>query len=226
MLDSGNDKKDHLGGGNNTSSHVDKNLAKDKKQKAQMNAVWKRIEKKAKAKERKEAGKNPEKRAAAKRDLAFRIILPIFIIENVALLVLLVTVLLGFVAIGAKQPAAKTANIYNVCGSDIVTEYNQIYLQPDADDYSEKLQSLVDKVSDDANFTDDATCQYIAFESYLANDDYSSAKKALDNFVRLNEQGVNPSNSLSGTMSTENMKEYYEQASSIHESGETPLGVG
>ena len=119
---------------------------------AQMNAVWQRIEKKARSQGR--------KKKLDREKLAFRVILPIFIIESIVLVVLVVMVGLGFVGFSGKAPSAKTVSVYNVCGQDIVDEYNSLITIEDSDEYSNKLIELGNEVAKRSNANDDATCQY------------------------------------------------------------------
>ena len=90
----------------------------DLNRQAQMNAVWQRIEKKARSQGR--------KKKLDREKLAFRVILPIFIIESIMLVALAAMVGLGFVGFSGKAPSAKTVSVYNVCDQDIVDEYNNI----------------------------------------------------------------------------------------------------
>ena len=67
---------------------------------------------------------------------------------------------LGFVGFSGKAPSARTVSVYNVCGQDIVDEYNSLITIEDSDEYSNKLIELGNEVAKRSNADDDATCQY------------------------------------------------------------------
>ena len=188
---------------------------------AQMNAVWQRIEKKARS--------QSKKKKLDREKLAFRIILPIFIIESIALVVLVVMVGLGFVGFSGKAPSARTVSVYNVCGQDIVDEYNNIVTSDAIDSsYYDKLNQIREKVDSLEHSDDDATCQYVIIRSSVANSDVDAAGNAFDKYQSLAEKGVYPNPNLMGQTSVESLRI---QVDSLREDVETssevePNGVG
>ena len=185
---------------------------------AQMNAVWQRIEKKARSQGR--------KKKLDREKLAFRVILPIFIIESIVLVALVVMVGLGFVGFSGKAPSAKTVSVYNVCGQDIVDEYNSLITIEDSDEYSNKLIELGDKVAKRSNANDDATCQYVIMQSSLQQHDGEKAKNAVDRLNHLASQGVYPNNNIYGLMTSSEIDSMASYIDEMEQNNWVSGGVG
>ena len=185
---------------------------------AQMNAVWQRIEKKARSQGR--------KKKLDREKLAFRVILPIFIIESIVLVALVVMVGLGFVGFSGKAPSAKTVSVYNVCGQDIVDEYNSLITIEDSDEYSNKLIGLGDKVAKRSNANDDATCQYVIMQSSLQQHDGEKAKNAVDRLNHLASQGVYPNNNIYGLMTSSEIDSMASYIDEMEQNNWVSGGVG
>ena len=185
---------------------------------AQMNAVWQRIEKKARSQGR--------KKKLDREKLAFRVILPIFIIESIVLVALVVMVGLGFVGFSGKAPSAKTVSVYNVCGQDIVDEYNSLITTEDSDEYSNKLIELGDKVAKRSNANDDATCQYVIMQSSLQQHDGEKAKNAVDRLNHLASQGVYPNNNIYGLMTSSEIDSMASYIDEMEQNNWVSGGVG
>lgn len=179
--------------------------AVDADKQAQMNAVWQRIEKKSGG-----ATKKP-------KNLAFKIILPIFILENIGLAVLAVLLLIGTIGFSTKAPEAKTVSVYNVCGRDMVDEYNQIYSGYDigSEDYNTKLSDLASRAAAQKHSSDDATCQYIILEDALNKQNVGDARSAVDRMSLLAEDGVYPSNEIVGMWTLDNLEQYVKSIEDI-----------
>lgn len=159
---------------------------------AQMNTVWQRIEKKARSQSR--------KKKLDREMLAFRVILPIFILENVALVVLFIMICFGLVGFSGKAREAKTVSVYNVCGQDIVDEYNDILQNyaSGSDDYTMRMDTLIDKIESTEYASNDATCQYIVLHNAIANVDETKADDSLELLEDLSAKGVYPNTSILG----------------------------
>lgn len=168
---------------------------------AQMNAVWQRIEKKARS--------QGKKKKLDREKLAFRVILPIFIIESIALVALVVMVGLGFVGFSGKTREAKTVSVYNVCGQGIVDEYNDILQNyaSGSDDYTTRMGDLIDKIESTRYASNDATCQYIILHDAIANVDEAKAEDSLGLLEDLSAKGVYPNTSLLGIYPLEILRE-------------------
>ena len=185
---------------------------------AQMNAVWQRIEKKARSQGR--------KKKLDREKLAFRVILPIFIIESIVLVVLVVMVGLGFVGFSGKAPSAKTVSVYNVCGQDIVDEYNSLITIEDSDEYSNKLIELGNEVAKRSNADDDATCQYVIMQSSLQQHDGEKARSAVDRLNHLASQGVYPNNNIYGLMTSSEIDSMASYIDEMEQNNWVSGGVG
>lgn len=185
---------------------------------AQMNAVWQRIEKKARSQGR--------KKKLDREKLAFRVILPIFIIESMVLVVLAVMVGLGFVGFSGKAPSAKTVSVYNVCGQDIVDEYNSLITIEDSDEYSNKLIELGNEVAKRSNADDDATCQYVIMQSSLQQHDGEKARNAVDRLNHLASQGVYPNNNIYGLMTSSEIDSMASYIDEMEQNNWVSGGVG
>lgn len=185
---------------------------------AQMNAVWQRIEKKARS--------QGKKKKLDREKLAFRVILPIFIIESVVLVVLVVMVGLGFVGFSGKAPSAKTVSVYNVCGQDIVDEYNSLITIEDSDEYSNKLIELGNEVAKRSNADDDATCQYVIMQSSLQQHDGEKARNAVDRLNHLASQGVYPNNNIYGLMTSSEIDSMVSYIDEMEQNNWVSGGVG
>lgn len=185
---------------------------------AQMNAVWQRIEKKARS--------QGKKKKLDREKLAFRVILPIFIIESMVLVVLVVMVGLGFVGFSGKAPSAKTVSVYNVCGQDIVDEYNSLITIEDSDEYSNKLIELGDEVAKRSNADDDATCQYVIMQSSLQQHDGEKARNAVDRLNHLASQGVYPNNNIYGLMTSSEIDSMASYIDEMEQNNWVSGGVG
>lgn len=185
---------------------------------AQMNAVWQRIEKKARS--------QGKKKKLDREKLAFRVILPIFIIESMVLVVLVVMVGLGFVGFSGKAPSAKTVSVYNVCGQDIVDEYNSLITIEDSDEYSNKLIELGNEVAKRSNADDDATCQYVIMQSSLQQHDGEKARNAVDRLNHLASQGVYPNNNIYGLMTSSEIDSMASYIDEMEQNNWVSGGVG
>lgn len=185
---------------------------------AQMNAVWQRIEKKARS--------QGKKKKLDREKLAFRIILPIFIIESIALVVLVVMVGLGFVGFSGKAPSARTVSVYSVCGQDIVDEYNSLITIEDSDEYSNKLIELGNEVAKRSNADDDATCQYVIMQSSLQQHDGEKARNAVDRLNHLASQGVYPNNNIYGLMTSSEIDSMASYIDEMEQNNWVSGGVG
>ena len=185
---------------------------------AQMNAVWQRIEKKARSQGR--------KKKLDREKLAFRVILPVFIIESMVLVVLVVMVGLGFVGFSGKAPSAKTVSVYNVCGQDIVDEYNSLITIEDSDEYSNKLIELGNEVAKRSNADDDATCQYVIMQSSLQQHDGEKARNAVDRLNHLASQGVYPNNNIYGLMTSSEIDSMASYIDEMEQNNWVSGGVG
>lgn len=185
---------------------------------AQMNAVWQRIEKKARS--------QGKKKKLDREKLAFRVILPIFIIESIVLVVLVVMVGLGFVGFSGKAPSAKTVSVYNVCGQDIVDEYNSLITIEDSDEYSNKLIELGNEVAKRSNADDDATCQYVIMQSSLQQHDGEKARNAVDRLNHLASQGVYPNNNIYGLMTSSEIDSMASYIDEMEQNNWVSGGVG
>ena len=184
---------------------------------AQMNAVWQRIEKKARS--------QGKKKKLDREKLAFRVILPIFIIESIALVALVVMVGLGFVGFSGKTREAKTVSVYNVCGQGIVDEYNDILQNyaSGSDDYTTRMGDLIDKIESTRYASNDATCQYIILHDAIANVDEAKAEDSLGLLEDLSAKGVYPNTSLLGIYPLEILRE---SVDSIKEYNNDPSSSG
>lgn len=184
---------------------------------AQMNAVWRRIEKKARS--------QGKKKKMDREKLAFRIILPIFILENVALVVLLIMICFGLVGFSSKTREAKTVSVYNVCGQGIVDEYNDILQNyaSGSDDYTTRMGDLIDKIESTRYASNDATCQYIILHDAIANADEAKAEDSLGLLEDLSAKGVYPNTSLLGIYPLEILRE---SVDSIKEYNNDPSSSG
>lgn len=185
---------------------------------AQMNAVWQRIEKKARS--------QGKKKKLDREKLAFRIILPIFIIESIVLVVLVVMVGFGFVGFSGKAPSARTVSVYNVCGQDIVDEYNSLITIEDSDEYSNKLIELGNEVAKRSNADDDATCQYVIMQSSLQQHDGEKARNAVDRLNNLASQGVYPNNNIYGLMTSSEIDSMASYIDEMEQNNWVSGGVG
>ena len=169
--------------------------AVDADKQAQMNAVWQRIEQKS------AAGNDAKKH----RNLAFKIILPIFVLENIGLVILLILLLVGVVSLNTKAPEAKTVAVYNVCG-DLVDQYNELqagtYEYGD-DSYSDGVANLAGTIQGREHANDDATCQYLLIQASIQALNGSEAQKALDRYSELVDKGVNPSPDITNFRSSD-----------------------
>ena len=184
---------------------------------AQMNAVWQRIEKKARS--------QGKKKKLDREKLAFRVVLPIFIIESIALVALVVMVGLGFVGFSGKTREAKTVSVYNVCGQGIVDEYNDILQNyaSGSDDYTTRMGDLIDKIESTRYASNDATCQYIILHDAIANVDEAKAEDSLGLLEDLSAKGVYPNTSLLGIYPLEILRE---SVDSIKEYNNDPSSSG
>ena len=195
---------------------------------AQMSAVWSRIEQKATAEGKLKPKDKPVKvKTIPVNKAAVWTTLPIFVIENILLLVLIVSALLGFVSFSTKAPEAKTVAVYNVCG-DLVDEYNEkLYAEDYSLDETDKTaQEFIDKIKGLDNADKDATCQHILIESALALDDIATAESSYKTLVDLEDKGVYPSNRLFDATASENLRKSIDAAKEYLEAGPLPEGQG
>lgn len=195
---------------------------------AQMSAVWSRIEQKATAEGKLKPKDEPVKvKTITVNKVAVWAILPIFVVENILLLVLVVSALLGFIGFNTKSPEAKTVAVYNVCG-DLVDEYNErLYAEDYSLDETDKTaQEFINKIKSLDNSDKDATCQHILIESALALDDIATAESSYKTLVDLEDKGVYPSNRLFDATTSENLRKSIDAAKEYLEAGPLPEGQG
>lgn len=96
---------------------------------------------------------------------------------------------LVYVASGTKAPEGLV-----VCGSDVVTKYNEASLfikrqgadAPSVD--KESLKTIASDIRNKKGYEGDPTCQTLLFWSAVRNDDYKAAKEAAGAVKQLHEK--------------------------------------
>lgn len=192
---------DNKSGGNKSA----KPNGADAVKQAEMDAVWRRIEQKAKPASN---GPTTGKKKLPAKELAFRIIVPIFAVESVLLVVLLVAMLVGTIGFSAKAPVARTVSVYNVC-SDLVDQYNNLltgdYTNSDTT-YADGIAAIADEINQREHTDRDATCQYLLIQANIQAMDGQQASQALDTYESLIDEGINPSPNLINLQSTSSLE--------------------
>lgn len=88
-----------------------------------------------------------------------------------------------------------------VCTSDIVERYNQLFDTADREEYERNYDELAERVRTSEADTD-PTCQFIAFRYYIERDfDVDAAQQHLDRLSELVDEGLYPSLELTSIQS-------------------------
>lgn len=133
------------------------------------------------------------------------------ILAVIALLVAGAGVALGYIYVGIKQPAQETLSRVSICSDSDVDKYNELANTPVRDNSelpakAEKIQSFVDELKADPNFSDDATCVFMAYTAAVTAQDADAAQKQFDTLKGLAGETIYPSNRIIDISSIESMQ--------------------
>ena len=142
----------------------------------------------------------PPRRPRSKLAIAV-IVAVVMIVAAVATVAVLLAK--GSLYIGFKQPEQKKVVAQTVvCGSDIVSKYNEnIYSEAAAKQEQDKFDDLIKEIKTNSNYINDATCQTILFVYAFSKGDGSEMRSALSAIESLNKNGIFANNSLIKTYS-------------------------
>lgn len=134
-------------------------------------------------------------------------------IETIALVTFGVMISTKNLHIVQTTNGKKIAEVYNVCDSNIIKRWNNIYdfNSEKKHDIMKETKQLVDEVKKRPNYEKDPTCQYFIFRLATYNNDINAMQKSVESITALDKQGVSVSGRIVYSQSLDDMQRVVSQ---------------
>jgi hypothetical protein len=145
--------------------------------------------------------KQPEQPAPRKRVAIKSIIICILVVAVAA------AVVAALLNIRSATIGEKAATV--VCGSDVVTQYNDIRTnEDDSASAQDALNTLADSVTAKPGYRSDTTCQYVVFMAAYGRSDANAMENSLNQLIDLDKSGKTISQELNRVEPIDDLKSH------------------
>lgn len=112
---------------------------------------------------------------------------------------------IGYIYIGIKDPAERTAVAYHVCDTEIINQYTNLGpVTPDQE--RTKLNELTSRIKGLAHNEQDPTCQTILFFTAFRTEDYQSMSRPMELVKQMHDNGIYADSNLQVSYSVRAME--------------------